>query len=260
MKTRKDNKNRKARNISLLFHAALVLLALYPIKQSLKDANTSFADHIEIVFSNGDITSGASSTAPAKAPEPVNTPEVKKEMTKKAAPALPPSAPVLEEPESPVKLETNSKATRVETQAKFKEIPVKESDVKEEEASDTPKETTSDNTPEHSKEGEGDHGTHITGKELGEKDFGGNGVFGRKVIYRAPIAKVAKESGVIAVNVCINRRGRVTHAIVYKDKTTITNKEYLRKAKEMATQYRFEEDYTAPDIQCGQLTFIFKIK
>ncbi len=259
MNTNKSTDRKKAKRISLFFHAGLLLLALYPFQKIiLKDVNNT-ADTIEIVFSNGDITSGASSTAPETAVEPNKTPVSKQEMTKKAAPELPPSAPVLETPEAPIKIVQNEEAPKVETEAKTEHVP----DHKTKEHKDvtsTPDHNSQEHENSSTDEGEGNQGDNITGKSLGEKDFGGDGIFGRKVIYRAPIANAAVENGVIAVNVCINRMGYITHAIIYNDKTTIKDKDLLHQALEIASDYRFEKDFTAPDIQCGRLTFIFKIK
>jgi len=258
MKTRKTNENKKARRTSLLLHLGLLVLGLYPLKQTIPSIEQDNAQAVEIVFTSGEITSGSASTAPAKVQKPVSSPVEKTKMTPKAIPEIP-SAPVLEQPDSPVEVKENSEAARIEPTAASETVMDKTS--KEEDAPAKTTDTSSSKSENNATSmGEGDSGEHITGKALGEKDFGGEGDFGRKVIYRAPIANAAKESGVVTVNVCINRAGRVTHAIVYKAGTTIKNKKYIDQAKSIATQYRFEKDYTAPTTQCGRLTFIFKIK
>ena len=44
------------------------------------------------------------------------------------------------------------------------------------------------------------------------------------------------------------------------DLTTIDTPTVRRKAIKLATDYRFERDYTAPKKQCGKLTFVFEIE
>ena len=45
-----------------------------------------------------------------------------------------------------------------------------------------------------------------------------------------------------------------------KEASTIKSMDVIRKAMEVAQQYRFEKDYTAPEKQCGKLSFIFEIE
>ncbi len=91
-------------------------------------------------------------------------------------------------------------------------------------------------------------------------DFPGDGLFNRKVVYRADVKKVTKEEGKIVIDLCVNRDGRVVYSKYNKAASTIRTTSVLRKALEVAQQYRFERDYTAPDKQCGKLTFIFEIE
>lgn len=91
-------------------------------------------------------------------------------------------------------------------------------------------------------------------------DFPGDGLFNRKVIYRADVKSVTKEEGKIVINLCVNREGRVVYTKYNKETSTIDSPDVLRKALEVAQDYRFEKDYTAPDKQCGKLTFIFEIE
>jgi hypothetical protein len=98
--------------------------------------------------------------------------------------------------------------------------------------------------------GSGDVGTEVLGE----------GIFGRKVIKRADVAKMSKTTGTIAIKVCVNREGLVTEAVYLKEGSSITDPAQIRKAEDIAAQYRFEKDFSAPAKQCGKLTFKFTIK
>ncbi len=91
-------------------------------------------------------------------------------------------------------------------------------------------------------------------------DFPGDGLFNRKVIYRADVKSVTKEEGKIVIDLCVNRDGRVVYSKFKKSASTIQTISVIRKALDIAQQYRFEQDYTAPEKQCGKLTFIFEIE
>lgn len=107
---------------------------------------------------------------------------------------------------------------------------------------------------------EGDsEGTAAEGDEEGHQGLDGTGIITRRVIHREDITKAAKYSGVIAVNLCIDRRGRVTAVAKNDERTTITDLELIRKALDIAAGYRFETDYSAAMRECGVLTFIFDI-
>ncbi|MFK7808940.1 MAG: hypothetical protein AB8F74_14140 [Saprospiraceae bacterium] len=91
-------------------------------------------------------------------------------------------------------------------------------------------------------------------------DFPGDGLFNRKVTYRADVKKVTKEEGKIVIDLCVNKEGRVVYSKFNKAASTIKTTDVIRKALDVAQQYRFEKDYSAPTKQCGKLTFIFEIE
>ena len=98
--------------------------------------------------------------------------------------------------------------------------------------------------------GTGDHGE-------GEFDASGDGIFGRKVIYRDnSILGAASKSGTIVFKVCINREGNVSFLEIDEFRTTIEDPVLLRKALSALQKYKYEKDYTAPKEQCGN----FKLK
>ncbi len=107
---------------------------------------------------------------------------------------------------------------------------------------------------------EGDQdGAALAGDGGGGDGLEGDGVITRKVIYRENIAGVAKESGRITLNICIDRQGRVVYVAYDPEKTTIADNEIIRQASHLAARYRFEAKYNAPKKECGQLTFIFRV-
>ncbi len=88
----------------------------------------------------------------------------------------------------------------------------------------------------------------------------GDGIITRKIIYHEDIGRIAKTNGRIVLNICINRQGKVEYVAYNPDKTTIMDKEIIRKATDIAARYRYETNYSAPKRECGQLTFIFTIE
>lgn len=97
-------------------------------------------------------------------------------------------------------------------------------------------------------------GTGDSGR--GEFDASGDGIFGRKVVFRDPsmIANVSGKSGKIVFKVCINRSGKVTVLEVDDLETTIDDYSTLRRALESMRQYKYEPDLSAPREQCGKFT------
>ena len=106
--------------------------------------------------------------------------------------------------------------------------------------------------------GEGETGEEITGFALANMDFEGEGIFGRQVVYHANISKLAEKEGRVVVNLCISRIGLVTHVAFNREASTLTESAYVKEVMRVAAKYRFEKDYTAPELQCGKLSFIFK--
>jgi hypothetical protein len=104
-------------------------------------------------------------------------------------------------------------------------------------------------------EGLDDHG-----ENEGLDGLGGDGIITRKIIYREDISKAAVESGTIVIDLCINRKGRVLEVAKNADLTTIRNSDMVRHALYIASDYRFEPDYTAANRECGKLTFIFNVE
>ncbi len=231
MKANENLLRKKLMGISIFFHMALIIIAMTSFITINKDASNNIEDqydYMEINFTNNSTSSGMASTKKNINTRKVDKPkasDIEEEVKKIES---------LEDPESEVKAENTEK-------------------VNTEKAED--KEITASET-----EGEGEEGKMLTGKALGELDFDGDGVFGRKVIYHAPIKELAEQNGRIAINMGINRAGNVVAVAYNKENSTITDKDLIVRALKMAIQYKFEADYTAPVIQYGRYTFIFDIK
>jgi hypothetical protein len=117
---------------------------------------------------------------------------------------------------------------------------------------------------------DGTHGNSMgsSGEDAGEGNQGkgyhwgdsaGEGIFNRKVIKRANIGKLALEEGKIVIKLCIGKGGEVIYAEADPSSSSIRNSGLLEKAEESARHYVFEKDLSAPETQCGRLSFIFEI-
>lgn len=117
--------------------------------------------------------------------------------------------------------------------------------------------------------GEGDSGSSDSGDSdtdgqgdsgNGGDDFDGNGLLTRKVIKRANVTGIIRQTGKIVINLCVNREGKVIFAEADPYKSTINDQALLQKAENTAARYRYEKDYTVAERQCGKLSFILKIE
>ena len=221
---------KKLLGFSILFHISLVVIAMTTYFTMEKINEMQLEDqmsYMEIQFTNSSKSSGMGSTKKnlEKTPKEKATARAIEEKVVKVEP--------LEETEN----EKNSEVDKKQ---------VKKAKVDAESASSKT-------------EGDGDSGKMLTGVALGNLDFDGDGVFGRKVVYHAPIKKIAEQDGRIAINMGINRAGKVVGAAVNKEHSTINNRQLLIKALEMALKYEFEADYTAPKVQYGKFTFIVNL-
>jgi periplasmic protein TonB len=204
---------------------------------------------------------------PEPAPEPTPAPKPVLTTTENNPPVVTGPTPTKVEPkEKPTKVtpkpnRTPSTPAKVEPKnrpgapAKPGKETGKPSDSKQE-GSDKPTNSGGGEAPENGKNsnsGKTDSGTSVG-------DFPGDGLFNRKVVFRADVKSVTSEEGKIVIDLCVNRDGRVVYSKFNTDASTIKTNEVIRKALDVAQQYRFEKDYSAPDKQCGKLTFIFEIE
>jgi len=104
---------------------------------------------------------------------------------------------------------------------------------------------------------DGDEGRGNTSSGTGAYDGSGDGVFGRKVVYRDLKSATAAMtvSGIVTVKICVNRAGSVTYAEVLEAETNIKDRNTRKGFLKAAYNYRVKEDFSAPQEQCGKLVF-----
>ena len=259
--TEKEKKNKKRGILfAFFFHAGLIIFGLIPFLTK-DQPEPKYDNVIEIAFADfqssskkADDNAGAQKKAEAKK-------TTKKKVQKKVEPKKPepkpqPRKPVLTEKsaEVPVKTSPEPAKKRPEPVEKVEEVSKETSEAATESTN-----TTSGNSTNNGN-GTGQHGTKNDKGKQGEgmegEDFTGTAIFNRKVIYRPDIKKIVKKQGRIAINLCINREGRVILVKYDKENSTIRDTDNIRKTLEATKKYKFERDYTVPKQQCGKLTFI----
>lgn len=268
----KDKK--KAKRFAFWFHTVLLVAIAIPFLNQTKSESPKYEQVITIDFKEEFKSAAAKSstkkaalapTKTVKKPKPVEKPKPK---SVKAAPRKPviktpePKAPVLKEApvvkKAPVPEVVEVEPTPEPVEEVFEEI----------EETELASESTG-TTGKPSEEGEGkvgasDKGDAETDGKADEGDsgldFSGDGLFTRRVTYRAEIKQLTKEEGKIVVNLCVNQQGRVVYTEFNKEESTIATMSLIRQAMQATQNYRFEKDYTAPRKQCGKMTYIFEIE
>lgn len=88
-------------------------------------------------------------------------------------------------------------------------------------------------------------------------DTSGDGLFGRKIIYRdlSATKSATRFSGKVKIKVCINREGIVKYAEIQQDSSTIKDTRTLKNYLKAAAGYKFQPSTDAPDYECGSMTF-----
>lgn len=111
---------------------------------------------------------------------------------------------------------------------------------------------------------DGDSGIGTGGSGTGEYDSSGDGVFGRKVIYRNYKEVLAVEFGNqagkrITAKFCVNKQGTVTYAELVDEETNAiipNGREGRKQVLKGIYGYKVEADLGAPAEQCGKLTIV----
>ena len=285
---REAENKKKGMRVTIVLHIAIVLLLLFPF-MSIQPEQPKQAAFVVLDFTE-EFRSAAKKSSTKKAADTKGEKKkaVKKEVKKKKPTPKPTPAPtakkkpVVTTHEPAPKIETKPNTAPVKVDVPMKdptpEVPEvtekveKVEEVVEEDASEATKTETgtsdatggADAAGSTNGDGEGTQGSSNSGKSKtdgvaneGDQglDFSGTGIFNRKVIFRADIAKVIKEEGKIVVNLCINQEGRVVYAKYNRELSTIRTSNVVRKAIDATTSYRYAKDYTAPKKQCGKLTF-----
>ena len=257
----KEKKNRRRGILfAFFFHAGLIIFGLIPFLTAEKKV-PEYEQIIEIQFAQFE----SSSTKAEKKAGAKKKAEVEKVVEKKKVKKVEEKPTPKPKPRKPIVTSKDKKAPSVKTSKTPPKKNVPKPDPRNnpvEKSDKTAKETSSESAGESKKEGKG-KGSHGTGKDKGKAgegksgdDFTGTAIFDRKVIYRPDIKKIVKKKGRIAINLCINREGRVILVKYDKKKSTITDTDNIRKTLEATKLYRFETDYTVPKEQCGKITFI----
>ncbi len=239
--------------ITAIVHVLLTLLCLFYVLHSdpTPDSNQSF---VLVEFEN-DIPDHSASTK-----------------TKETSPASKPvQKSVPKETSSPNKKVNSGTKTRVEkaeviasskpNNTKTEEISVEEKNQKKLEGS---KSKFSDllkksKSSESNSTTEGDSQTHDDVSNIvNGKAKVGKGLKGRSVKYEPTIHENSQKTGKVAVEICINKSGKVIDAR-YTQKGSTTSDSYLVKlAKKAALKYVFSEGNV--EKQCGVITIDFKLK
>jgi len=292
IETIKAKESRKrSKRITTLIHVGLLALLLFPFMNITPPEPEMTA----VVVDFRDFKSAAKKSSTKKSKE-ANGPakEVVEKVEVKEVPKPEPKPvpvatkkPVLTDEKSKVPVKTKPKVAEKPVEAppeiveEIPEVPVKKPKKKTKPKKETTVEKPTKTTPATSAGagnetsgstsgiGEGKTGSSESGDsktdgvaDEGDQgmDFSGDGIFGRRVVKRADVKKITTETGKIVVNLCVNPSGKVVFAELNEELSTIKSKSVLRKARKVASEYRFERDYTAPAKQCGKLTFIFDIE
>lgn len=272
--TTKEKKNkRRGLVLAVFIHTTVLVLALYPfLTQSENPIDPNKAVEIQFTAYQPVASAGASqkqkSSAPKKAkkPQKKTTPKPKPVVKPKPKPAPKPK-PVITTPEPAPPIETApQKETKPTKKPEPTPAPEKVEEVDEtaetttEAASESPSKNSSNSGSAGKDKATKDNGnSDLKGEGEGD-DFSGDGLFKRKVVYRADVKKLIKQNGKISVNLCVDRKGNVISAEYNPEFSTIKDKALIDKAVRVTKRYRFEEDRSAPREQCGRLTFVCKIE
>ena len=243
-----NRRKKKSALITAGVHLAILVLGLIPLASSVQRVEEDFYS-IPIEFAEF----AQSSHEGAKA-----TSDVLIEQTK----------PVVEEetPEAEITEYSEEDISEIEPVAEI-DTP---SDITEEqqevtstdavqETHDTPPSSSDGGQMATAEQGE-PGGADSAGENDGNKGLDGDGVITRMIVHREDIAAAAIESGIIVVDVCIDRAGKILTAKNNASLTTIDNMDMVRHAMGIAASYRFETDYSAALRECGSLTFVFDIE
>lgn len=239
---------RKGLLISLFLHGGLIALGLFPFLHYSLPADSPAKETLLMVDFTDFKSSAASQSAPPANPKPEVKPEEPPEAKPKPVETAPDEEPVLPLPEEPSpKLEPTPEPTPTPPQPEAPTAP-------------EPSVGNPSDDPTENGQGEGDarEDKAPIGDGVAFDDNAGDGIFDRRVIQRGRLHDIMVKKGTLVVNLCINPVGRVTYVEIDQDASTIQDPSLMSAAEQVARDYRFERDYSAPHRQCGRLTFIVK--
>ena len=269
---------KKSRFIAFFFGASLVALALLPLMNSMKPDEPKYASVVTIDFSETKFEKASKKPAESGKKGGETKPQKTEKLPVPEVKPLPPPPVVVTTPKpappiktAPKKVPTPTKTTTTSVPTPTKK-PTDRVSTPADAKTSTPEKTTTPSTQNDGGSGNG-AGTKGNGKASSSSDgddvtpgdgddgmdFSGNGIFGRRVTYRANVKKLAQEQGKIVVNLCVNRTGNVVYAENNVELSTIKTKSLVQKTVNATKKYRFDKDYTAATKECGKLTFIFEL-
>lgn len=276
-----ENKNKKkSRAIAFFFAVTLTAIAFAPLLNSMQPDEPMYETVVTVDFRDTKFQKASKKPSAEGIKGGKETPKKVEKLPVHEVKPLPPKPPVVTTPKkenpvptapkkSPIPPKPTPKST---TPVSVPKQPKENLPTPAESKTNTPTETTETNKKDEPGNGNGagnkgdgkasasSDGDDVTPGDGDEGlDFSGDGIFGRKVTYRADVKKLTQEEGKIVVNLCVDRAGRVVYAENNEELSTIKTPHLVDKTVRTAKKYRFDKDYTAATKECGKLTFIFKL-
>ncbi len=277
---KQEESKKKGLIVTFVFHSIALLLALYPL-MNVEDKEPEF-QAVVVEFDNSAKSEGAkkvkkkvlaqretrkaaalperaSKMLTSKQPSDIKVPEIKRSV--KVPDAVPKPIPSNAPIASTSRIPATVKAP-VAVKPSMKPIESEAAETVEVSSSEGAADGAEDGLAEdalESGEGEGDTGDGKS--DLGEGDtdgtgfIGGDGILSRKIVERANINELVKESGTIVIKLCVTQNGAVDYVEYDPSRSTITDPDAVRGALNAMALYRFERDFSAAQRECGSFQF-----
>ncbi len=289
MKNYKEARNartskKKGMRYSIGFHTILVALLLFPFITNVKKETPKYEEIVVVDFSSASSLKGASgsmASSPAKeqpkqrkvdAVEQIKSIPPPDVLTQEESTLEIPEVDIKNPPErlpeeyrkAPAQLETDGSADKVETESSPIDLPTIDPIPMPESGSggNGTGSSNSDGVSSNSGSGSGnaDSGSGKSDTGAGE-DNGGDGLFGdnigelsRSVIYRPDVSAMIQENSTIRIRLCISRAGRVVNYAYEPEGSHVSDPSLIKTTLRIVSQYRFEELYFGPKLECGIYT------
>src|SRR6056297_56449 len=277
---KQEESKKKGLIVTFVFHSIALLLALYPL-MNVEDKEPEF-QAVVVEFDNSAKSEGAkkvkkkvlaqretrkaaalperaSKMLTSKQPSDIKVPEIKRSV--KVPDAVPKPIPSNAPIASTSRIPATVKAP-VAVKPSMKPIESEAAETVEVSSSEGAADGAEDGLAEdalESGEVEGDTGDGKS--DLGEGDtdgtgfIGGDGILSRKIVERANINELVKESGTIVIKLCVTQNGAVDYVEYDPSRSTITDPDAVRGALNAMALYRFERDFSAAQRECGSFQF-----
>lgn len=277
---KQEESKKKGLIVTFVFHSIALLLALYPL-MNVEEKKPEI-QAVVVEFDNSAKSEGAkkvkkkvvaqretrkaaalperaSKMLTSKQPNDIKVPEVKRSVNvPDAVPKpIPSDAPVASTSRVPSKIKAP-----VAVKPSMKPLESEATESQEVSASEGAVDGSDEGLAEDAMEsgdGKGDKGEGKSDMGEGDSDgtgfIGGDGILSRKIVERANINELVKESGTIVIKLCVTQNGAVDYVEYDPSKSTISNPEAVRGALEAMSLYRFERDFSAAERECGSFQF-----